>query len=47
MPNYVSNFGVKNYSNQTIIPQLIANNIVGVSAETRRTVELTVWYDTA
>jgi len=27
MSNYVRNFGVKNYSNQITIPQLIANNM--------------------
>ena len=29
MSNYVSNFDVKNYYNQTIIPQLIAKNMSG------------------
>jgi len=29
MSNYVRNFGVKNYENQTTIPQLIANNMSG------------------
>jgi len=29
MTNYVRNFGVKNYENQTTIPQLIANNMSG------------------
>jgi len=29
MSNYVRNFGVKNYQNQTTIPQLIANNMSG------------------
>jgi len=29
MSNYVWNFGVKNYENQTTIPQLIANNMSG------------------
>jgi len=29
MSNYVRNFGVKNYLNQTTIPQLIANNMSG------------------
>jgi len=30
MSNYVRNFGVKNYYNQTTIPQLIANNMSNV-----------------
>ena len=29
MSNYVRNFGVKNYKNQTTSPQLIANNMSG------------------
>ena len=29
MSNYVRNFGVKNYENQTTTPQLIANNMSG------------------
>jgi len=29
MSNYVRNFDVKNYQNQTTIPQLIANNMSG------------------
>jgi len=29
MSNYVTNFDVENYSNQTTIPQLIANNMSG------------------
>jgi len=29
MSNYLRNFGVKNYYNQTTIPQLIANNMSG------------------
>jgi len=29
MSNYVRNFGVKNYENQTTIPQLIADNMSG------------------
>jgi len=29
MSNYVRNFGAKNYSNQTTIAQLIANNMSG------------------
>jgi len=38
MSNYVKNFDVKNYKNQTTIPQLIANNMIGCfSSETRCT----------
>ena len=29
MSNYVRNFDVKNYENQTTIPQFIANNMSG------------------
>ena len=44
MSNYVRNFGVKNYYNQTTIPQLIANNMSGCFfSETRCRVELSLF----
>jgi len=45
MSNYVWNFGVKNYQNQTTIPQLIANNMSGFFSETRCSYTYSHWWN--